>query len=463
MAGKGDSGWMRWPSTEKGAEKGGTKGGKSAKGTGKSSEKGGKSAAPDYGRWEGGPKGSAADKGKGGKGKVGKDVGSFPKGGKGVKGKGGDREAQDAKDAGPALTGAKTVQELEAEIFIAKLAGKSPPAPAVETPQKREASKLSVEAKGQHCEVRKHSDMGCAVVTMESEAAAQAVVASVPPKMVTTEDGKTKERAEVQIGDHTVQMRKHFDKEKNQEVKTDIFVAWGHKSEKQSPLAASAIAEAFDKLYADAVPAWRNTAMAAAGVPAAGALAGALGNPLMQPSPWGLPGQLMQPALGGAPQGPPVQQATQGVPPEYWQMMQLQQQQAAAAAMAAQALAAQQAQQVAAVAALAQQQRNGAQAYNMYNYGEYSEMPYPTTPMAPAPERKPLTIVNPTNGQPIEVEPLKSSQPDLGFRTPGRKKLAIIDPNSGNAMDAVGLNFSPPRQARPFSIIDPTSGSAIKV
>ncbi|CAK0804634.1 unnamed protein product, partial [Prorocentrum cordatum] len=43
-----------------------------------------------------------------------------------------------------------------------------------------------------------------------------------------------------------------MDKATKQDVVTDIFCAWGHRAEKESPLEVEEIAEAFDRLVAEA-------------------------------------------------------------------------------------------------------------------------------------------------------------------------------------------------------------------
>lgn len=190
---------------------------------------------------------SDAEGGKSGNG--GKDAGKKGKGGS--KGKG-----SPAKDA----PGFKTVEELEAQMFIDMLSSKGK---AEKEFQKREAVKQPLEAKGSHCEVRKHSEMGCAVVTMQSEMAREVVVKFGETKVSSsssgrwkktssTENGAKEKRPEINIGDVVVQYRPHVDKTAKTEVKTDIFAAWGRQAEKASPLAAASIAEAFDKLFIEA-------------------------------------------------------------------------------------------------------------------------------------------------------------------------------------------------------------------
>ncbi|CAE8682885.1 unnamed protein product, partial [Polarella glacialis] len=129
-------------------------------------------------------------------------------------------------DAMP-MVGAKTVQQIEAEMLIAKLSSKG----EMSTDK---ANKTPLEAKGSHCEVKKHSEIGCAVVTMESESAREVVMKLAIHKRADREqDNEGKERRPtISIGDVQVQLRSHVDKANKVEIKTDIFVAWGRQAEK---------------------------------------------------------------------------------------------------------------------------------------------------------------------------------------------------------------------------------------
>eukprot|EP00418_Pyrodinium_bahamense_P070584 CAMPEP_0179078962 /NCGR_PEP_ID=MMETSP0796-20121207/35399_1 /TAXON_ID=73915 /ORGANISM="Pyrodinium bahamense, Strain pbaha01" /LENGTH=735 /DNA_ID=CAMNT_0020776287 /DNA_START=87 /DNA_END=2296 /DNA_ORIENTATION=+ len=147
----------------------------------------------------------------------------------------------------------KTVQEVEAEM------AKNQAAKPFRRARGSDAvGKQPIDAKGQHCVVRKHSGMGCAVVTMESGTAREVVMQYVEKKSPPAAGSKPK----TEIGCVVVQLQRHQDKQSQREVVTDIFVAWGHRAEKESPLAVEEIAEAFDKLYVDA-----NTANAQKGPP----------------------------------------------------------------------------------------------------------------------------------------------------------------------------------------------------
>lgn len=435
------------------AEKGATKGGKTSKG---GAAKGAGSAAGDKGG------GRGAGKGKDGPTSKGKGRGAP------VSGKGTALDDAVGTVTGPTIPGAKTVQELEAEIFIAKLSAKYAGA---SDGVRREAAKQPLEAKGAHCEVKKHSEMGCAVVTMESESAREVMMSFMTPKVVKSDDGK-QDRVEIKIGEHTVQMRPHVDKETKKEIKSDFFIAWGHKSEKQSPLAASVIADAFDNLWTEAYQAWTSAVQAqmSAGLP------NGMGYHPMMPlmmANGAMP--LLQRPVGAGGMRP------QGMMPaqNYFNMMMLQQQQhqhqaAQAAAMAQQPQHQQQQNTTGGAEApptpsttSTNEMRANAPTFNMFTpqtevFAGYNEYMYPWVP-----ERKPLKIVDPVSGQPIEVLQAHAQEYDpvkmAGLNAPGRQKLAIIDPTSGKKVDAVGLNFSPPKKERTFTIVDPQSGSAVQV
>jgi len=349
-----------------------------------------------------------AGKGKNSGGK-GKETGGSGKGRGSTKNAagGGGNAAEASNDV--SLSGARTVQEVEAAIFTAKLAVKTSSA----------VGKQPLEAKGEHCEVKKHSEMGCAVVTMESEIAREAIIKYyVFPRTVTSDDGK-QGRAQIQIGDHTAQVRPHVDKDSKAEIKTDLFLAWGHKSEKLSPLSADSIAQAFDQLYLEVATTSAHQQQQQ-----------------MQQHQMLLMQQLQQHQQQH--QHTPVQQGCHTPPSQaVGGNAQLEMRADAPSFMFAPTPDA--------YAAYAE--------FDMYGHAAYP----------PVPERKPLTIVNPKSGQPIEVAPTRVQAETLPSQVAGRKKMAIIDPASGSAVDALGINFSPPKQAKPLSIIDPTSGACIKV
>jgi len=100
----------------------------------------------------------------------------------------------------------------------------------------------AVEQVGEVVTVRKHSSMGCAVVSMTDVRVRQAIV----------EEGN-----ECTINGLKVQIKPHHNKDTKEEVLTDLFVAWGRQVEKVNPLSEEKIAQFFDKKYKDIIAGWK--------------------------------------------------------------------------------------------------------------------------------------------------------------------------------------------------------------
>ncbi|CAE7640729.1 unnamed protein product [Symbiodinium sp. CCMP2456] len=100
----------------------------------------------------------------------------------------------------------------------------------------------AVEQVGEVVTVRKHSSMGCAVVSMTDVRVRQAIV----------EDGN-----ECVINGIKVQIKPHTNKETKEEVLTDLFVAWGRQAEKQNPLSEQTIAKFFDTKHKEITGGWK--------------------------------------------------------------------------------------------------------------------------------------------------------------------------------------------------------------
>jgi len=130
------------------------------------------------------------------------------------------------------------VQELEADMF-SKI-------PMGTLKERREAIKQPLEALGRYCEVKKHSDMGCAVVSFKDQSARDSVMRLAGEK--TKSENGNDDRPTMKISGVDVQFRRHIDKATDDEIQNDIFVAWGRKEEKKCQLAAETIAEAIDLL-----------------------------------------------------------------------------------------------------------------------------------------------------------------------------------------------------------------------
>lgn len=98
-----------------------------------------------------------------------------------------------------------------------------------------------MEEVGENVTVRKHSSMGCAVVSMKDTRVREAIL---------------RLGAEIMISGIKVQMKPHTDKETKMEIPTDIFVAWGRQVEKTSPLSERELTKYFDTKHQDFLAAW---------------------------------------------------------------------------------------------------------------------------------------------------------------------------------------------------------------
>mmetsp|Transcript_631 Transcript_631/g.1084 ORF Transcript_631/g.1084 Transcript_631/m.1084 type:complete len:503 (-) Transcript_631:176-1684(-) len=457
-------------------------------------------------------------------------------GGKGAKGKAGkngnkgDGKGSKKENSG-SLTGAKTVQEIEAKMLLSGLA-KGSGQGGFEKSKERELAKQPLEAKGVHCEVRKHSEMGCAVVTFQSEAVRDCVMKLVEKKFASGEKGPD-DRPSIKVADVDVQMRPHFDKVQHEEVKTDLFVAWGRQAEKQAPLAVQILADAVDELVLESDAAQEVPAPTPA-MPKAFGLAPML-NTGVAPAPVQMPvtqAPVFTTQLAPSPMAPsqmvassPMPQPTTQ-PSNYVDLMKFanwaQQHQVAhqqmpqqapmsgptavspaAAPTAPQAMvAAPQALPAAPPAAPAAYgqgvmapgslpsaemradappfQHSAAQhnyfdqsndAGVMQNYfdqnNEADQYSYWNDQMQNGHMQTPtkrFNIVNPTTGEAINMfTPMSTPIKTPAVPLPPKNRLEIKDPTSGDKIDVRSMLLTPPKTQPGLSIIDPNSGSPIKV
>lgn len=304
-----------------------------------------------------------------------------------------------------------------------------------------------------------------------------------------------------------MQLRPHIDKATQQEVKSDIFFAWGHQAEKTSSLAAETIAKAIDELVHES----RGTQPLPQqnGVYPVPIQPFALANAL-QPQPSLLPPIMTQqplpPAVVPGPQSPQEYAALAYAAQQLWaqqQQVALQQQQIAAmqppipspppmqAPQATQVPQAPQAPPPAQTSApppetpprtaglnrdaaefnpmtpppLPQANAN-ANVFEPYAYANngYDAYGYGAESQAGA-QRKVLQIVDPKSGEAIEMPPPSPAQPSAGFKaTPPRKIFEIVDPENKTAIDRKGvMGFAPPPTKNCLEIKDPTSGDTIQV
>jgi|Transcript_25930 hypothetical protein len=383
---------------------------------------------------------------RGGKGK--QYAEKAPAGGKGGKSNGFQGKAKSngkgkkfeaAKGQAVAGTTVKTVTELEAELQQSK---------ALAASVRREATKQALEFNGAYCQVKKHSDMGCAVVSFQDQATRDLVLNLVKARSVEKVDDKNKTRQVFPIEGVEVQWREHFDKDAGQHLSTDIFVAWGRQAEKSNALDAPLIAQAVDALVLEC------------NGPVTGlSLSSALPPP---PPPPVAAEQLLQASM------------VNGFSDLYAQMYAHQAAQQQSMAMSAGALQ----QGLETPPRTGNKMRADAPTftltppppafpvdslqYAVNEYDNYADYGYETVAAySEMPERKQFKIVDPKSGMELEAPKVPGTDPQ--FQSPNRKPMKILDPNSGNTIDTLGMILTPPKAAKKFAIVDPTNGTSIQV
>mmetsp|Transcript_61872 Transcript_61872/g.96067 ORF Transcript_61872/g.96067 Transcript_61872/m.96067 type:complete len:471 (-) Transcript_61872:161-1573(-) len=343
---------------------------------------------------------------KGGKGK-----GGFDGVGKGGRGKGGGSPGN-----------AKTVSELESEMARKR---------------DHDVTKQPLEADGISCNVKKHSGMGCAVITMNSGEIRDAVLMRARQRHNAKGDPFV-----VDISGIDVQVKPHTDKSTQREIKTDIFAAWGHQIEKNTPLEAQTIAVFFDELLREVneartghviSPVMRGPATLATVPPLPPTYSPQLSPP---PPPAHVPkvGQILSQSAAfvqpqQTPQHPAPQQPSAFPDQQYQYWLQQQQQQYAARIQ----------QQYAEQQYLRQQQaQQQQQQQQQYSYAQqYYQDQLASQHMAQM-DFAPAT--------PVGMTP---------------KPLQIKDPRTGTVIDTLGMNFKKNEGSSPQKIIDPTSGELV--
>lgn len=393
------------------------------------------------------------------KGSKGKEKGDTKGKGKSKgKGKGKDKNGLDASK------GVKTLQEIEAELAENQALKR----------EKRSAEgygKQPLEFKGSHCQVHKHSGMGCAVVSMHSAQAREAVMRYVERKNA----GKGSGLIKIEIQDVVAQLRRHTDKSTQREVVTDIFVAWGHRAEKEAQLPVDEIADAFDNLYEEAqkMPEGQTAAGAASAQLSSALGAIPMAGGLRPPPPPSGPPQVVSAQAQQAQAAYMAEYAQRtamyyslaghpgmvGFPQPRPQMMHpaiLQQQQAMA--MLAQQQQMHQLQQLQQQQLLMhrQQMQQMAREEGSSSRGQASSTEKETRRQKAAPV--PATPPRPT-APTDSASPEGASQLDYAPAKP--RLLPIVDPASGKPIDTIGMNFEPRKPSSPLQIIDPTSGEAV--
>lgn len=443
-------------------------------------KRGGRSTA---GRVAAGGKGgdsSSSDKRKGEKGAgKGKDdrKGAVKGNGKGKDNGKGKNTSQPQAPQERYVSGAKTVQELEAEMLHSKGAGGNT------TKERREAAKQPLEATGRWCEVKKHSEMGCAVVTFADIASRDAVMNLAAQKGPVEEKGDEK-RPLMKIGGVDVQLRPHKDKAAGgDEIKTDIFVAWGRQAEKTNMLGAPLIAEAMDILMCElrgeiyVPPEVQSSPMLSAQQQPAM-------NQMLQQS---LAQMLPQPMVPGPQQQAEYMNLLWAAQAQVAQQQQLAATQQMQAAQTVPPASPQPSTQTQSLMETPPRSLNGGQMrkdapdftpppvsqqqpfldqYTVNELDQYADWNYNQT-ATPQPNKR-FEIVNPSSGEKVTAPPITLSEGAVSFVAPGqvpafpsRKPVKIFDPNTNTQVDTLGMIFEKPKPGKTFAIKDPTSGSLI--
>jgi len=101
-----------------------------------------------------------------------------------------------------------------------------------------------MEEVGENVTVKKHSSMGCAVVSLKDPRVREAILALLQTC------------SDVTINGIKVQVKPHTEKDTKAEIPTDLFVAWGHKVEKNTPLSEHELTKFFDTKHQEVSHKW---------------------------------------------------------------------------------------------------------------------------------------------------------------------------------------------------------------
>lgn len=102
--------------------------------------------------------------------------------------------------------------------------------------------RVAKEEAGRHCTVKKHSGMGCAVVTMVDQNVRKAIL---------------KEDADTYIDQVKVKVKANVDKETGKDMPYELFIGWGHRVEKSTPLSDTEIVKYFDHKHEELQASWQ--------------------------------------------------------------------------------------------------------------------------------------------------------------------------------------------------------------
>jgi len=187
-------------------------------------------------------KGGDGEKGGRGRGRGGKEKGQ----GKGDRGKNGDKNADrpPREDRAPRKESAARPPAADAEAEDGKDRGE----PLERVDRSDDPRRQAIEEVGEWVTVKKHSSMGCAVVSLRDPRVREAVLAELGQHAL--------------IAGTPVQLKPHFDKDTKIEVMTDIFAAWGRQAEKTNPLPERELMKFFEGMHQKFIAAWNSDAEA---------------------------------------------------------------------------------------------------------------------------------------------------------------------------------------------------------
>eukprot|EP00928_Gymnodinium_smaydae_P036706 TRINITY_DN25618_c0_g1_i1.p1 TRINITY_DN25618_c0_g1~~TRINITY_DN25618_c0_g1_i1.p1 ORF type:complete len:228 (+),score=34.28 TRINITY_DN25618_c0_g1_i1:86-769(+) len=106
----------------------------------------------------------------------------------------------------------------------------------------------AIRCKGVHCSVQKHSNLGCAVISLPTMGIRELLL-TILKRNVRACDGAVV----IAVDGVVCTIKPHFDKATSSEVVTDVFVAWGHQRECAHPVAAEKLAKVIDEHVDDAL------------------------------------------------------------------------------------------------------------------------------------------------------------------------------------------------------------------
>eukprot|EP00928_Gymnodinium_smaydae_P044173 TRINITY_DN2948_c0_g1_i1.p1 TRINITY_DN2948_c0_g1~~TRINITY_DN2948_c0_g1_i1.p1 ORF type:complete len:213 (+),score=48.20 TRINITY_DN2948_c0_g1_i1:70-708(+) len=103
-------------------------------------------------------------------------------------------------------------------------------------------TRKATRCRGKHCNVQKHSSLGCAVVTLPTKGIRELLLQFML-RNIRAYDGATV----FDIDGIEATIKPHIDKVTSADVETDVFVGWGRQTDLATPVAPEKIAKAIDE------------------------------------------------------------------------------------------------------------------------------------------------------------------------------------------------------------------------